>query len=53
MLAFAALHGLSASMLDRLGRLPASQRDAIQTAFGLSVGDPPDRFWTSGRGVSA
>ena len=25
-------------------RLPAPQRDALQTAFGLSAGPPPDRF---------
>src|SRR3954447_14654706 len=31
-------------MLDRLDRLPAPQRDALATAFGLSAGEPPDRF---------
>ena len=32
------------SMLNRLARLPAPQRGALQTAFGLSVGPAPDRF---------
>ena len=31
-------------MLDRLERLPAPQRDALRTAFGLSPGSAPDRF---------
>ena len=43
-LAFAGLHQLCAPMLDRLERLPAPQRDALRTAFGLSAGPPPDRF---------
>jgi DNA-binding CsgD family transcriptional regulator/tetratricopeptide (TPR) repeat protein len=43
-LAFAGLHALCAPMLDRLGRLPGPQRDALSTAFGLSDGAPPDRF---------
>src|SRR3954468_17143907 len=43
-LAFAGLHQLCGPMLDRLDRLPAPQRDALATAFGLSAGDPPDRF---------
>ena len=43
-LAFAVLHQLSAPMLDRVGRLPSPQRDALQTAFGLSAGPAPDRF---------
>src|SRR5215216_5909608 len=43
-LPFAGLHQLCGSMLDRLDRLPAPQRDALATAFGLSAGDPPDRF---------
>ena len=43
-LAFAVLHQLCAPMLDRLERLPASQRDALRTAFGLSAGPAPDRF---------
>src|SRR3954462_14702308 len=43
-LPFAGLHQLCAPMLDRLDRLPAPQRDALATAFGLSAGEPPDRF---------
>ena len=43
-LAFAGLHALCAPMLGRLGRLPAPQRDALNTAFGMSAGPPPDRF---------
>jgi DNA-binding CsgD family transcriptional regulator len=31
-------------MLDRLEHLPAPQRDALRTAFGLSAGPAPDRF---------
>src|SRR6266702_2980595 len=43
-LAFAGLHALCAPMLGRLGQLPLPQRDALNTAFGLSAGPPPDRF---------
>jgi hypothetical protein len=43
-LAFAGLHQLCAPMLDRLGRLPAPQSDALATAFGLTDGVAPDRF---------
>ncbi len=43
-LAYAGLHQLCAPFLDRLDRLPAPQRDALGTAFGLSAGDVPDRF---------
>jgi DNA-binding CsgD family transcriptional regulator len=43
-LPFAGLHGLCAPMLDRVDRLPAPQRDALATAFGLNAGEPPDRF---------
>ena len=43
-LPFAGLHQLCAGLLDGLGRLPAPQRDALGTAFGLSAGDQPDRF---------
>jgi hypothetical protein len=44
-LPFAAVHQLSMPLLDGLGRLPSPQRDALQTAFGLSAGPPPDRFF--------
>ena len=43
-LAFAGLHQLCGPMLDHLPHLPAPQRDALQTAFGMSTGPPPDRF---------
>ena len=43
-LAFAALHQMVGPVLDRLGRLPGPQRDALGTAFGLQAGPPPDRF---------
>jgi DNA-binding CsgD family transcriptional regulator len=43
-LAFGGLHQLCAPFLGQLGRLPGPQRDALGTAFGLSVGTPPDRF---------
>jgi DNA-binding CsgD family transcriptional regulator len=43
-LAFAGLHQLSLSLLDRLDRIPPPQRDALGTAFGLRAGPPPDRF---------
>ncbi|MGH3393338.1 MAG: AAA family ATPase, partial [Streptosporangiaceae bacterium] len=43
-LTFAALHQLCAPMLDRLGGLPAPQREALCTAFGMSGGRTPDRF---------
>jgi DNA-binding CsgD family transcriptional regulator len=46
-LAYAALHQVCAPMLDRLERLPAPQRDALGTAFGLSAGTTPDRFLVS------
>ncbi|MGP4096313.1 ATP-binding protein [Nonomuraea sp. KM90] len=43
-LAFSGLHQLCAPFLDRLHRLPKPRRDALETAFGLSAGSPPDRF---------
>jgi DNA-binding CsgD family transcriptional regulator len=43
-LAFAGLHQLCAPMLDHADSIPAPQRDALQTAFGLAAGPPPDRF---------
>ena len=43
-LAFAGLHELCSPMLKRLVRCPAPQREALQTAFGLSVGAAPNRF---------
>jgi DNA-binding CsgD family transcriptional regulator len=46
-LAFAGLEQLCAPVLDHLGRLQAPQRDALSTAFGLTVGPAPDRFLVS------
>jgi hypothetical protein len=43
-LAFAGLHQLCTPMLDHVERLPAPQRDALSTAFGLTDGVAPDRF---------
>jgi DNA-binding CsgD family transcriptional regulator len=43
-LAYAGLHQLCGSMLDRLERLPAPQRAALRAAFGLSAGPAPERF---------
>ena len=43
-LPFAALHQLCAPMLDAHERLPAPQRDALETVFGLCSGPPPDPF---------
>ncbi|MGV9380521.1 ATP-binding protein [Nonomuraea sp. NPDC003707] len=42
--AFAGLHQLCAPLLDRLGALPDPQQAALDVAFGLRAGDPPDRF---------
>src|SRR5262249_8251895 len=44
-LAFAGLHQLSAPLLDRLDDLTDPQRNALATAFGLTSGDAPDRFF--------
>ena len=43
-LAFAGLQQLCAPMLELRDRLPPPQRDALETAFGLSGGASPDRF---------
>jgi DNA-binding CsgD family transcriptional regulator len=43
-LAFAGLHQLCAGLLDGLARLPAPQRDALASAFGLGSAVQPDRF---------
>ncbi|MGZ4185854.1 MAG: ATP-binding protein [Solirubrobacteraceae bacterium] len=43
-LAFAGIHQLCATMLDRLDALPAPQREALSVALGLAAGDVPDRF---------
>jgi DNA-binding CsgD family transcriptional regulator len=43
-LGFAGLHQLIVPFLSRLERLPAPQRHALASAFGLIAGGPPDRF---------
>ncbi len=43
-LPFAGLHQLCAPMLPRFDGLPEPQRNALSIAFGLSIGDAPDRF---------
>lgn len=43
-LAYAALQQLCAPMLEHLDALPAPQREALGTAFGLMAGPAPDRF---------
>jgi DNA-binding CsgD family transcriptional regulator len=43
-LAYAGLQQLCAPFVDRLERLPAPQRDALGTAFGLRDGGAPNRF---------
>lgn len=43
-LAYSGLHQLCGRMLDHLDRLPAPQREALETVFGLSVGPAPERF---------
>jgi DNA-binding CsgD family transcriptional regulator len=51
-LPFAALHQLCAPVLDWLERLPAPQRDALATTFGLSAGPAPDPFLVGLAGLS-
>jgi DNA-binding CsgD family transcriptional regulator len=43
-LAYAGLHQLCAPILELRERLPQPQREALETAFGLSSGPAPDRF---------
>jgi DNA-binding CsgD family transcriptional regulator len=43
-LAFAGLHQLCVSILDRLDRVPPPQADALRTALGMAAGSAPDRF---------
>ena len=43
-LPFAGLHQLCAGLLGGLARLPAPQRDALASAFGLGSAVQPDRF---------
>ncbi|GIF76867.1 ATP-binding protein [Asanoa siamensis] len=41
-IAYSALQQVCAPLLDHLDRLPEPQHAALSTAFGLTVGDPPD-----------
>jgi DNA-binding CsgD family transcriptional regulator/tetratricopeptide (TPR) repeat protein len=43
-LGFAGLHQLLMPLLGGLDGLPGPQRAALQSAFGLAAGPPPDRF---------
>jgi DNA-binding CsgD family transcriptional regulator len=43
-LSFAGLHQLCMPLLHRLDQVPAPQRDALGTAFGLRSGSAPDRL---------
>jgi hypothetical protein len=43
-LGFAALHRMMVPFLDQVVWLPAPQRDALGSAFGLAAGPPADRF---------
>ena len=43
-LPFAGLHQLCAPMLDRLERVPAPQREALEVVFGLSAASAPNPF---------
>ncbi|WP_031517413.1 ATP-binding protein [Streptomyces sp. NRRL F-5123] len=46
-LSYAGLHQLCAPLLSHLDDLPAPQRNALRTAFGMQAGDAPDRFLVS------
>ncbi|QVI23770.1 AAA family ATPase [Nocardia tengchongensis] len=43
-LPFATLHQLCVPLLDRLPVLPAPQRAAVETVFGMRTGNPPQLF---------
>lgn len=43
-LPYAGLHQLCAPLLTHVDALPEPQQAALGVAFGLSAGDPPDRF---------
>jgi DNA-binding CsgD family transcriptional regulator len=43
-LAYAALHRLCGPLLDHIDRIPAPQRDALETTFGVREGPAPDLF---------
>src|SRR3954470_1476121 len=46
-LAFSGLQQLCAQWMGGLERLPAPQRDALATAFGMRAGEAPNRFLVS------
>jgi DNA-binding CsgD family transcriptional regulator len=46
-LGFAGLHRLCARMSDRVDQLPAPQREALRTVFGVSAVGAPDRFFVA------
>src|SRR3981081_1502970 len=50
-LAFASLHQLCGPLLDRLERLPAPQRQAMEIVFGLTAGPGPGRVLVGVEGV--
>ncbi|GAA5122311.1 LuxR family transcriptional regulator [Alloalcanivorax gelatiniphagus] len=43
-LAYASLHQLCAPFLAEITQLPGPQRNALEVAFAMAAGDPPDRF---------
>ena len=43
-LPFAGIHQLCTAIPDRLGMLPAPQREALTIALGLAAGEVPERF---------
>jgi len=43
-LGYAGLQALCSQVVDRAADLPGPQAAALQTAFGLRAGEPPDRF---------
>lgn len=46
-LAFSGLYQVCVPLLGRVDRLPSPQANALLTAFGMSSGEPPDRFLVS------
>src|SRR6202044_2171827 len=44
-LAYASLQQLCGPLLNRLDKLPAPQRQALEVVFGMRAGGAPDRFF--------
>ncbi len=44
-MAFAGLHRLLTPLLDELGTVPVPQQQALNVAFGIEEGPPPDRLF--------